>query len=68
MHKTIEQPIASSETADGLVADALRAEAWTGEPFIRSDEDAAEALAPGTARRMALVEAIAESFALKDCP
>ena len=48
------------ETADGLVAAALRAEAWAGEPFLRADEDPAVVLAPGTARRRALDEALAE--------
>ena len=41
-------------------ADALRAEAWAGEPFLRADEDPAAALAPGTARRRALDDALAE--------
>ena len=41
-------------------ADALRAEAWAGEPFLRADEDPAAALAQGTARRRALDDALAE--------
>ncbi len=60
MQETIEHPNTTSEATDGLVADALRAEAWAGEPFLRSDEDAAKVLAPGTARRRALDEALAE--------
>jgi superfamily II DNA or RNA helicase len=43
-----------------LRADALRAEAWAGEPFLRSDEDPDVVLAPGTARRRALEDALAE--------
>ncbi|HVV57161.1 MAG TPA: DEAD/DEAH box helicase family protein [Gaiellaceae bacterium] len=43
-----------------MAADALRAEAWAGEPFLRSDEDAESVLAPGTARRRALDDALAE--------
>ena len=43
-----------------MVAAAIRAEAWAGEPFLRDGEDAAEVLAPGTARRHALDEALAE--------
>jgi superfamily II DNA or RNA helicase len=43
-----------------LRADALRAEAWAGEPFLRPDEDAEAVLAPGTARRNALDDALAE--------
>jgi superfamily II DNA or RNA helicase len=41
-------------------ADALRAEAWAGEPFLRPDEDPSVVLAPGTARRRALDDALAE--------
>ncbi len=41
-------------------ADALRAEAWAGEPFLRPDDDASVVLAPGTARRRALDDALAE--------
>ncbi|HEU5361689.1 MAG TPA: DEAD/DEAH box helicase family protein [Gaiellaceae bacterium] len=41
-------------------ADALRAEAWAGEPFLRSDEETEVTLAPGTARRRALDDALAE--------
>ena len=50
----------SSEAADGLEAAALRAQAWYGEPFLHSGEDPAAALAPGTARRRALDDAVAE--------
>src|SRR5882724_10469141 len=41
-------------------ADALHAEAWAGEPFLRTDEDPEAVLAPGTARRRALDDAFAE--------
>ncbi|MEO5575792.1 MAG: DEAD/DEAH box helicase family protein [Gaiellaceae bacterium] len=41
-------------------ADALRAQEWAGEPFLYPGEDPAEALAPGTARRAALDDALAE--------
>jgi superfamily II DNA or RNA helicase len=60
MQEAIQQPISSLEAADPVVAAALRAEAWAGEPFIRDGEDAAEALGEGTARRRALDDAIAE--------
>jgi superfamily II DNA or RNA helicase len=43
-----------------LTADALRAEAWAGEPFLREGEDAAKVLAPGTSRRRALDDALKE--------
>jgi ribonuclease E len=54
------QPTILSEAADPLAADAYRAEAWAGEPFLREGEDTAQVLAPGTARRRALDDAIAE--------
>jgi ribonuclease E len=41
-------------------ADALRAEAWAGEPFLRTDDDPEAVLAPGTARRRALDDALVE--------
>ncbi len=41
-------------------ADALRAEAWAGEPFLRPDDDPTVVLAPSTARRRALDDALAE--------
>ena len=60
MQEAIEQPTIASEATDGLVAAALRAEAWAGEPLLHQEEDAARALAPGTARRQALDAALAE--------
>src|SRR5207302_8188896 len=48
------------EEPDGIAAAALRAEAWAGEPFLQPDDDPAEALAPGTALRRALDDALAE--------
>jgi ribonuclease E len=60
MQEAIQQPISSLEAADPVVAAALRAEAWAGEPFVREGEDPAEALGEGTARRRALDDAIAE--------
>jgi ribonuclease E len=49
-------------------ADALRAEAWAGEPFLRADEDPEAVLAPGTARRRALDDALAQIDAGKKEP
>ena len=60
MQRAISHPTIPSEGTDSLEAAALRAEAWAGEPFLRPDEDAAEALAPDRARRQALDDAIAE--------
>src|ERR1700745_2988199 len=60
MQKTTEQPTLAAEATDGLAAPTLRAEAWAGEPFLHPDEDPAVVLAPGTARRRALDDAVAE--------
>src|SRR5579862_2689518 len=60
MHETLTPSSTLSEAPNGLRADALRAEAWAGEPFLRADEDPDVVLAPGTAFRYALDAAIAE--------
>ena len=60
MQETTEQPTLAPEATDGLAAAALRAESWAGEPFLHPDEDPAIALAPETARRRALDDALAE--------
>jgi superfamily II DNA or RNA helicase len=60
MQEIKEQPTTVSEATDGLEAAALRAEAWAGEPFLREGEDPAVSLAPGTSRRRALDDALAE--------
>ena len=61
MHETDLNPThPSSEPAEGLEAAALRAQAWYGEPFLHAGEEPAAALAPGTARRGALDDALAE--------
>ena len=49
-----------SEAALALESAAQRAERWFGEPFLHPGEDAEVALAPGTARRRALDDAIEE--------
>ena len=56
----ITQSPTESEGAAAIRADALRAESWAGEPFVRDDEDPDTVLAPGTARRRALDDALAE--------
>ena len=69
MHETDLNPtLPSSEPAEGLEASALRAHAWYGEPFLHAGEDPAAALAPGTARRAALDDAIAEMEAGRKTP
>src|ERR1700750_2082888 len=60
MQEATEQPTLAPEAPDGLAAAALRAEAWAGEPFLHPDEDPAVSLAPETARRRALDDALAE--------
>ena len=60
MQEATEQPTLAPEAPDGLHAAALRAEAWAGEPFLHPDEDPAAVLAPDTARRRALDDALAE--------
>ena len=60
MSEAILNPTLTSDASSGLNADALRAQEWAGEPFLHPGEDPAEALAPGTARRAALDEALAE--------
>src|ERR1700730_12005623 len=60
MHETITHSSTGSEAPSGIEAEALRAEACAGEPFIRPEEDAAVVLAPGTAFRKALDDALAE--------
>ncbi|HEX6702385.1 MAG TPA: DEAD/DEAH box helicase family protein [Gaiellaceae bacterium] len=68
MQKATEQPTTAPEAANGLVAAALRAEAWAGEAFLHPDEEPAEALGPGTARRRALDDALAEIEAGRRVP
>jgi ribonuclease E len=62
------QPTTLSEAADVLAAAAYRAETWAGEPFLYDGEEVEKALAPGTARRRALDDAIAELDAGKPGP
>src|SRR5689334_5486033 len=60
MQEATQQSTLAPEAPDGLAASALQAEAWAGEPFLHPDEDPAIALAPETARRRALDDALAE--------
>jgi ribonuclease E len=50
----------TSDQTEALAGAARRAEAWVGEPFLHPGEDAGVALAPDTARRRALDDALAE--------
>jgi ribonuclease E len=60
MHEATLKPTRTSEPAKQLEPAALRAETWFGEPFLHPGEDPAEVLAPGTSRRAALDDALAE--------
>jgi ribonuclease E len=68
MQEIKEQPTTVSEATNGLTADALRAEAWAGEPFLREGEEPGKVLAPGTSRRRALDDALAEIEAGRRTP
>jgi len=59
MQETTEQ-LSATPAVDDLVASARTAGNWAGEPLLHSDEDPAQVLAPETARRNALDEALAE--------
>src|SRR5881409_2736326 len=58
MQQTTDHPTTAPDS--GLEAAALRAEAWAGEAFLHNGEDPEQVLAPGTARRRALDDALAE--------
>ena len=60
MHEATTIPTLTSDTSENLTAAARQAESWFGEPFLAPDEDPLQALAPGTARRAALDDALAE--------
>ena len=68
MPETSSYPTKPSEATDGLAEAAARAEAWAGEPFLWPEEDPADVLAPGRARRMALDEALEEMAAGRRAP
>src|SRR5205809_6794604 len=68
MQETTEQPTPAPEAANGLSETAARAQDWAGEPFLRADEDPAVVLAPGTARRLALDDAVEEMDAGRTTP
>jgi superfamily II DNA or RNA helicase len=68
MQEATEDLTLSSEPTAALVADAERAAKWAGEPFLHAGENPDTALAPGTARRRALDDALAELDAGKAVP
>ena len=68
MHEATTIPTLTSDTSENLTAAARRAESWFGEPFLQPDEDPLQALGPGTARRAALDDALAEMDAGLESP
>jgi superfamily II DNA or RNA helicase len=68
MHDATTTPTLTSETPEVLADSARRAESWFGEPFLHPGEDALVALAPGTARRAGLEDALAEIDAGRRAP
>jgi superfamily II DNA or RNA helicase len=63
MAETVPESPFVAEAPDGITAEALRAAAWAGEPFLQPDDDPAVELAHGTALRKALDDALAEMAA-----
>ena len=68
MREATTTPTLTSKTPEDLLADARRAEAWFGEPFVHPDEEPEAALAPGTGRRAALEDALEEMEAGRKVP
>src|SRR5512133_3275629 len=67
MRETTEQ-LSTTPATEDLVAAARTAGDWAGEPLLHNGEDPAQVLAPGTARRNALDEALVEMEAGRDAP
>src|SRR5918995_1934246 len=68
MQTTNETLPNAPEAPASLIAAAADAERWAGEPFLGPEEDPARVLAPGTSRRAALDEALAEMEAGRKRP
>src|SRR5262249_827515 len=68
MQEATEDLIFPSEATAELAADAVRAEVWAGEPFLHPGEEAERVLAPDTARRRALDDALADMGAGRRLP
>ena len=60
LHEAIEHTTVPTQATHPLVDEVQRAEAWAGEPFLHPDEEPDVVLAPGTARRQALDDALKE--------
>jgi ribonuclease E len=66
--QTTSDHLTAVDHAPALAQAAARAAAWAGEPFVHEGEDPAAVLAPGTSRRHALDEALAELDAGRRAP
>jgi ribonuclease E len=60
LHEAIEQTTVPTQATQPPVEDVERAATWAGEPFLHPDEEPETVLGPGTARRRALDDALAE--------
>jgi ribonuclease E len=60
LHEAVEQTPVPTQATHPLVEDVERSQTWAGEPFLHPDEDPDTVLAPGTARRRALDDALKE--------
>jgi ribonuclease E len=60
LHEAVKQTPVPAQATHPLVEDAERSQTWAGEPFLHPDEDPDTVLAPGTARRRALDDALKE--------
>lgn len=65
---TSQLPTTLGSAGEEILAKARRAEAWAGEAFLHEGEDLAQIMAPGTARRRALDDAIAEIESGREVP
>jgi ribonuclease E len=60
LHEAVEQTPVPTQATHPLVEDVECSQTWAGEPFLHPDEDPDTVLAPGTARRRALDDALKE--------
>jgi ribonuclease E len=60
LHEAVEHTPVPTQATQPLVEDVARSQTWAGEPFLHPDEDPDTVLAPGTARRRALDDALKE--------
>jgi superfamily II DNA or RNA helicase len=68
LREAIEHTTVPTQATHPLVDEVQRAAAWAGEPFLHPDEEPDVVLAPGTARRQALDDAMKEIEAGKSEP